>query len=349
MDRRDSTKIHEEYQSQKSQYSRFCTEVVKQLTELLSSASVTPALPIQYRVKSWNSTLDKLETKGDSLKKLSDLPDIAGIRIVLLFQRDIDKVAAIIEATFKVLRKEDAKDRLGESEFGYGSIHYEVTTPDEWLKVPTLKPLEGIHGEIQVRTAAQHIWAAASHVLQYKSESDVPFPLRRAITRSAALLETVDLEFERVLAEREEYASEINPDDPSETLNTDTLRESLLNLLPKKNISKHEEFSELLKELNHFGISNIGTLKELLSETWEGVLRKENEYVSRKQKEYEETGEVDGTSEDRIMLGVYFTHTGLMRQALSEKYGDELDDYWKSIRKRRELSLISNPALLVPS
>lgn len=337
MGRRDLTKIHEEYQSQKSQYSRFCTEVVTQLSELLSSASVTPALPIQYRVKSWNSILDKLETKGDSLKKLSDLPDIAGIRIVLLFQRDIDRVAAIIEGSLKVLRKEDAKDRLGESEFGYGSIHYEVTTPDEWLEVPTLKPLEGIHGEIQVRTAAQHIWAAASHVLQYKSESDVPFPLRRAITRSAALLETVDLEFERVLAEREEYASEINPDDPSETLNTDTLRESLLNLLPKKNISKHEEFSELLKELNYFGISNIGTLKELLSETLENVLRVENKYVSRKQKIYEETGEVEGTSEDRIKLEVYFSHIGLMRQALTLKYGDKFTDYLDGHKKKKRI------------
>ena len=333
MDNRDLDEIYEEYQSQKSQYNRFCTEVVKQLTELISSASVMPALPIQFRVKSWNSILDKLEAKRASLRKLSDLPDIAGIRIVLLFQRDIDKVAGVIEATFKVLQKEDTRDRLGESEFGYGSIHYEVTTPNEWLKVPTLKPLEGIHGEIQVRTAAQHIWAAASHVLQYKSESDVPFPLRRAITRAAALLEIVDLEFERVLAEREEYTSEINPDDPSEILNTDTLRESLLNLLPKENFDKYENFSALLKELNHFGISNIGALKELLDETWERVSKKENEYVSGEKKHYEETGEIDGSSKGRIMRGVYFSLTGLTRQALVEKYGDELQKYWKSMEK----------------
>lgn len=106
MGSRDLTKIHEEYHSQKSQYDRFCTEVVKQITELLSSASVVPALPIQYRVKSWDSILDKFETKGDLLNRLSDLPDIAGIRIVLLFQRDINKVVEVVEATFEVLKKE---------------------------------------------------------------------------------------------------------------------------------------------------------------------------------------------------------------------------------------------------
>lgn len=189
-----------------------------------------------------------------------------------------------------------------------------------------------------MRTAAQHIWAAASHVLQYKRESDVPFPLRRAITRSAALLETVDLEFERVLAEREEYALDINTDDPSEILNTDTLRESLLKLLPKENVSKDEDLSALLTELTHFGILNIGDLKKLINESWEGVMNEENKYVSGGQKEYKETGGVDGTSEDRITRGVYFTHTGLMRQALREKHGsDELDKFWKSLRKGKRV------------
>jgi ppGpp synthetase/RelA/SpoT-type nucleotidyltranferase len=59
--------------------------------------------------------------------------------------------------------------------------------------------------ELQLRTLAQHIWAVASHKLQYKREASVPVPIRRSINRVSALLEMVDLEFDRVLLEREQY------------------------------------------------------------------------------------------------------------------------------------------------
>lgn len=60
--------------------------------------------------------------------------------------------------------------------------------------------MSGLKAEVQVRTVTQHVWAAASHVLQYKQEASVPLPVRRSIYRVSALLETVDLEFERVLS-----------------------------------------------------------------------------------------------------------------------------------------------------
>jgi len=332
MDITDLETIENEYNLSKNRYEKFCIEVVKQLNELISSASIIPALPIQYRVKSFDSILDKiLKTKRDSIRHLSDFPDIAGIRIVLLFERDIDKVVDIIDSNFSVLSKEDTRKRLGDSEFGYGSIHYEVKTPSEWLKVPSLKPLEKITGEIQVRTAAQHIWAAASHVLQYKNKSDVPSPLRRSINRAAALLETVDLEFERVLAKRDAYASGVDTEDPSETLNTETLKKSLLNLLPIENISEGEEYSDLLEELKHFGITTTGSLKKLMTDTLESVLKKESKHVSEGRRQLAEIGQVSGTSPDRITRGVYFNFTGLVRQAISEKYGrDVLLEYWQS-------------------
>ena len=336
MKKSDIDKIYREYHSQKQLYERFCSEVVNQLNELIASAAISPALPIHYRVKTWNSILQKIERKEYTIGSLNEIPDIAGIRIVLLFQRDMVNIADIIEDTLKILNKENTADRLGESEFGYGSIHFEVAAPDEWLKVPTLRPIGGILGEIQVRTAAQHIWAAASHILQYKKESDVPLPLRRTITRVAALLETVDLEFERVLAERDEYTTDINTEDKDETLNTDTLKKSLNTFLPGQNLSENESYSELLLELHHFNITKIGNLKSLINETWERALKEEAEYVKRKKAKLEETGEFEGTSIDRINKGVYFTHVGLIRQALREKFGDnKLDQYWRDKRKRK--------------
>lgn len=99
------------------------------------------------------------------------------------------------------------------------------------LSVPSLNTLGGLAAEIQVRTMAQHIWAASSHVLQHKNESNVPLPVSRSIHRVSALLETVDFELERVLIDRERYSAEINLSS-EEPLNVDSLRKLLDSLLP---------------------------------------------------------------------------------------------------------------------
>ena len=172
-------------------------------------------------------------------------------------------------------------------------------------------------------------------MLQYKREADVPSPLRRAITRSAALLEIVDLEFERVLAEREEYTSEIDPNNLSVALNADTLRKSLRSLLPKENAAEDEEFSELLDELKFFKITNIGHLKGLLDETRHGVLGSEKSMVASRLEEYTGTGEVTGTTKERIERNVFFTHTGLTRQALIQKHGMKpIEEYRRALRNQ---------------
>src|ERR1700690_3888715 len=88
--------------------------------------------------------------------------------------------------------------------------------------------LANLRAEIQVRTTAQHIWAEASQTLLYKNEKAVPQTLKRAIYRVSALLETVDLEFERVLSDRDDYKAEVAQTAlAEETLDVDTLQQVL--------------------------------------------------------------------------------------------------------------------------
>ena len=70
------------------------------------------------------------------------------------------------------------------------------------------------------------------HTLQYKQEDSVPAPMRRAIHRVSALLEVVDLEFERLLKERESYRSDSGPINTDAILNVDLLEHLLDALLP---------------------------------------------------------------------------------------------------------------------
>ena len=92
------------------------------------------------------------------------------------FLTDLDKIDELIRSTFEVMSPEDTADRLGEAQFGYQSLHYTIKVPLIWLEIPTMADFGDIQAEVQVRTLAQHIWAAASHKLQYKNEASVPPP-----------------------------------------------------------------------------------------------------------------------------------------------------------------------------
>ncbi|HIF6332154.1 TPA: GTP pyrophosphokinase, partial [Raoultella ornithinolytica] len=177
----------------------FKKSLVDQIERVLMESDITLGVPIESRVKDLDSLMEKLERKEIDIEKVSDLDDLIGLRVILLFKRDLDLVTKCLKETFIILHEEDKLDVLEEDKFGYQSRHYIIKVPDEWLKLPTYSKFGEFKAEIQVRTLAQHIWAAASHKLQYKHEKSVPPQLRRAINRASAVLEVIDLEFERIL------------------------------------------------------------------------------------------------------------------------------------------------------
>lgn len=258
--------------------------------------------------------------------------------MVLLFSRDLKEACKLIEGTFHVEEKEDTILRLLPDQFGYGSIHYQLATPDTWQDVPTLKGLRGLNAEVQVRTAAQHIWAAASHVLQYKHEEDIPVPIRRSIVRAAAMLEIVDLEFERVLDARSGYLVESGSFSDSELLNSDSIRLLLDSVLPDKNRKPPEPYSEILEELRLIEITDIGQLREILERHLDALNSKEAEQVRRCENDFQEGNPLTGTSEERYRKGVYFSHAGLTRNVLELEYGKKFKDLLGELRRVRSIT-----------
>jgi ppGpp synthetase/RelA/SpoT-type nucleotidyltranferase len=105
---------------------------------------------------------------------MKELKDLVGLRLMRVFKRDVARVCDLVSETFTVVSQEDTAQRLGEAEIGYQSLHYVIKLPEKWLSVPSFKGLDDLQAELQVRTVAQHIWAAASHILQYKQEASVP-------------------------------------------------------------------------------------------------------------------------------------------------------------------------------
>jgi ppGpp synthetase/RelA/SpoT-type nucleotidyltranferase len=286
--------------------SRVRDAFITQLDHLLRQNNIPLGVPIEARVKEWPSIEEKLSRKGLALNSITDLSDLVGIRLILLFKRDVEAVDQLIRTTVSVRSAEDTSQRLAEAQFGYQSQHYLVAVPDDWRKLPSYADLGQIPVEIQVRTLAQHIWAAASHKLQYKHEASVPIPLRRSIYRVSALLETVDLEFDRLLRERSEYVGQVLPQETADTpLNVEILDSVLTELLPSTNKSDDEAYDELLWDMNHFGITTAQSLRELLKRHMNAICAVE-------------AAEARSHGRDK-----YFKHVGLARQGLREQFGDD--------------------------
>jgi putative GTP pyrophosphokinase len=284
MDSATADKLKASYDAVQPVASRFAKRLAEQIDEILTSNLISLAVPLEFRVKSWTSLLEKAERRNLETTDVAQIDDLVGIRIILLFKRDVSTAIALVANTLEITSSEDATDKLGTQSFGYQSIHLQVRLPHQWRQVPTLKEFQDLRAEVQVRTAAQHIWAAASHLLQYKKEASVPNQILRSVNRVAALLETVDLEFERALAERADYeqrarASLAARDQrlTDEKLNVDLLRKILDEYLPKKNRVVDEEYEVLLSDLEKLGFGSVGALTHLIEGNLEAVLAAETE------------------------------------------------------------------------
>lgn len=322
--------LKSEYDSVSSLAVGFVAELTRQLDKLLTENKIALGFPIQARVKEWDSLREKLSRRSLNLKSVTDLTDLIGLRIVLLFRRSLEQTTALLDKHFKIVSKEDTASRLTENEFGYQSIHYVIELPDDWFALPTLKGMKGLKAEVQIRTVAQHIWAASSHVLQYKHESSVPSGLRRTIHRVSALLETVDLEFERVLAENEKYSTELVLGEPDQELNVVNLERVLAEMLPKKSFNESvskERFDDILEELRNHNVLSVNVLRRALENWLPEVLAFDKEIASAitADKSRRDLVKFQGTNYDaafdmrkRARKGCFYSFEGIIRQVLKK-------------------------------
>jgi putative GTP pyrophosphokinase len=302
---------------------RFALALREQFEQLLIAQGLTLGVPIEYRVKTWDSISEKIDRLKLSLSSVSILDDFIGLRLILLFKRDIAKIHKLISETFEVFQYEDTGGRLAETKFGYQSVHYVISLPQSWLQIPSFREFGGLRAEVQVRTLAQHIWATASHKLQYKQTISVPPPVLRSIHRVSAILETVDLEFERVLQERESYIASMDSSNIDVKLNVDLVQRILDELLPAENKKEPESYASLLQDLLHFDVDTVGKLHQLITSNIDKALESDKQIVKKRLN----SGDFSGTSQDRIERGIFFTHVGLAREAAEMQFGERWVNY----------------------
>ena len=280
-----------QYDQQRKKYERFAREVEHQLRCILEEEGIV-CNAITSRVKERDSLTQKIDVKADKYKSLSEVTDIAGIRIITYYDSDVERAAKIVEREFCVDKENSINKReaLGPEKFGYCSVHYVVSMNEDRLKLPENRGYAGIKCEIQIRTVLQHAWAEIEHDLGYKSEIDIPKDIRRSFSRLAGLLEVADKEFqeirdfletyrEKVEAEISEKSDYGTPDCELDAVVLEAVLKTKPNFqelnrrigeiagmkirVPAKQKDKQDYYGGTLQKLNCLGISTTAQLDQL--------------------------------------------------------------------------------------
>ena len=128
----------------------------------------SPIHHIEYRIKTLDSIVEKLQRRGHAVtidNIYAYIQDVAGIRIICNYLDDIYYLRSLLtrNESFQVIQEVDYIKTPKPS--GYRSLHLIVEVPivisEGTLHLPV---------EIQLRTIAMDMWASLEHELRYKSD-----------------------------------------------------------------------------------------------------------------------------------------------------------------------------------
>ncbi|WP_308744825.1 hypothetical protein [uncultured Bacteroides sp.] len=280
--------ILQEYIQKKSLFEKLANKLEKLIDELLKENEII-IHQLNSRVKEEESLSNKIDDKEGKYQYLNDITDIVGIRIITYLDSDVDTVAKMIKKEFNIDEKNSVdKRKLDNDVFGYRSLHYVASFNEERCKLTEFKSLKDIKFEIQIRSILQHAWAEIEHDLGYKSTVSVPDNFIRSFNRLSALLETADIEFDRLKKDLKSYEKRL-PQLIENTPNDIEINQASIISFAKNNkvnqraisiiqsitncaINNITSSEILLKQLNFLDINTIGKLDMLLTSYQEKYL-----------------------------------------------------------------------------
>ena len=184
------------YDASRPTYDAFVERLSLQLKELLGGEGLR-LLSISGRVKDRDSVMRKVAAGGGKYESILDITDIAGLRVIVYFADDVDKIGGIVRREFDVIEQHSVDKRavLPAEQFGYLSLHEIIQLPPHRSAQFENGRFQSLLAEIQIRSVLQHAWAEIEHDLGYKAEVTLARNIRREFARIASLLETADNAF----------------------------------------------------------------------------------------------------------------------------------------------------------
>ena len=164
--------------------------------EFQSTTVRNPIDNIKSRIKKPLSIYEKLQRRGfpvtmDSI--LTNMHDVAGIRVICPFIDDIYTVADMLIAQDDITliqRKDYIKNP---KENGYRSLHLVVEVP---IFLSTGKQM--IKVEVQIRTIAMNFWASLEHQIHYKKSQEDVEDVVSQLTDCANVIYETDMKMQEI-------------------------------------------------------------------------------------------------------------------------------------------------------
>jgi GTP pyrophosphokinase len=124
--------------------------------------------------------------------------DLIGLRIVCLYEDEIEKAADILRSHFEIIEITDKVSSIESTEgsFGYKGLHMDLRLNAARSNLPEYAQYAQFRFELQVRTIIQDSWSVLDHKIKYKKS--IPNQLKRRINVLAALFELADREFRQI-------------------------------------------------------------------------------------------------------------------------------------------------------
>jgi ppGpp synthetase/RelA/SpoT-type nucleotidyltranferase len=187
-------------------YTRVANNTKEAIEHFLNENNI-PFLTVVSRVKDFDSFYEKISRKNYS-NPFEENEDFCGVRVILYYISDLEKVNEIISNNYDVKETEDKSDSLELNEFGYRSNHMIIKIKDSWCVTPNYSNLNDLKIELQVRTVLMHAWAEIEHKLGYKNEAQIPKELQRKLYLMSAKLEDADAQFQEIKISADKFKSE---------------------------------------------------------------------------------------------------------------------------------------------
>lgn len=201
-----------------------CDALTGLVTAVVVQAGGVDIAKVEGRVKDPDECVRKFVRKYRPALEESNTPfdiqsyitDLVGVRVVCLYEDELEKIAQIMRAHFAVI---DVTDKVTavestEASFGYKGLHLDLKLNAGDRDLPAHAAYAHLSFELQVRTIIQDSWSVLDHKIKYKKS--IPGQLKRRINVLSALFELADREFRQI---RDATAAELleAPDETAET------------------------------------------------------------------------------------------------------------------------------------
>lgn len=193
------------YDSNRSRLEEVKESYIQEIRRLLAASDAGEVTKIEGRIKEREECIKKFHRKyqgkleaDEHAYEIKDyISDLIGIRIICLYEDQIDVVSTILKRHFKIIDVTDKTSAVESTEasFGYKGLHMDLAPHEQHTPELTHREII-VPFEVQIRSLIQDAWSVLDHKIKYKKS--IPNDLKRRINLLSALFELADREFKEI-------------------------------------------------------------------------------------------------------------------------------------------------------